>query len=112
MGQWIQVFFSKLKSVFERERLDRDFDDELRAHVDLLVEDNMKRGMTPEEARREALLALGGVTPTRELHRETRGLPAWDSFSQDVRYTFRTLCREPGFFAIAVLIIGLGIGAK
>jgi predicted permease len=111
MGQWIQLLFAKLKAVSRREGLDRDFDAELQAHVDLLVEDNKKRGMTAEEARRQALLTLGGVTSTRELHRETRGLPAWDSFSQDVRYAFRTLGREPGFFAVAVLIIGLGIGA-
>ena len=109
--QALRVLASRLKAMFSRERLDRDFDEELQAHVDLLVDDNRKRGMTPEQARREALLALGGVTPTRELQRDTRGLPAWDSFSQDVRYTFRTLGREPGFFAIAVLIIGLGIGA-
>jgi putative ABC transport system permease protein len=111
MVVWITVLFSKLSSLFRRERLDSEFDDELQAHVHLLVEDNLKRGMTPDEARRQALLKLGGVTATRELQRETRGLPAWDSLSQDMRYAFRTLGREPGFFAVAVLIIGLGIGA-
>jgi predicted permease len=109
--QALRVFAARIKALFGRENLDRDFDEELQSHVDLLVDDNLKRGMTPENARREALLALGGVTAARQLHRDTRGLPAWDSFSQDVRYAFRTLGREPGFFAVAVLIIGLGIGA-
>ncbi|MPY89356.1 MAG: FtsX-like permease family protein [Luteitalea sp.] len=67
--------------------------------------------MEPDEARRRALIALGGVEPTRELHRDTRGLAVWDSLTQDVHYTVRTLSRERGFFAAAMLIIGLGIGA-
>ncbi len=111
MGQAIRVFCSRLKAVFSRKVLDSDFDAEMSAHVEMLTEDNLKQGMTPEQARRQALVKLGGAGPTRNLHRDTRGLPAWDNFIQDVRYTFRTLRREPGFFAVAVLILSLGIGA-
>ncbi|MPZ20735.1 MAG: FtsX-like permease family protein [Luteitalea sp.] len=102
---------ASLAATFGRTRLDREFDEELAAHLALLVEENRRRGMEPDEARRRAMIALGGVGPTRELHRDTRGLPLWDTLAQDVRYAFRTLGRERGFFAAAVLIIGLGIGA-
>lgn len=111
MMQQMRRLAASLAATFGRTRLDREFDEELAAHLALLVEENRRRGMEPDEARRRAMIALGGVGPTRELHRDTRGLPLWDTLAQDVRYAFRTLGRERGFFAAAVLIIGLGIGA-
>jgi predicted permease len=97
---------------FKRAELDHDLDDELETHLDLLVEENMRRGLSSEEARREARLRLGNVTSLREQHRETRGLPFIDTLLQDLRYTFRILRRDTGFAFFAILIVGLGIGAS
>ena len=68
--------------------------------------------MPPDEARRRALLEIGGVSQARELHRESRGLPLLDAVIQDVQYAGRTLKRDASFTAFAVLMVGLGVGAS
>lgn len=78
----------------------------------MAVEENIRRGMSAEEARRRALVSLGGVTQANEQHRETRGLPWLDVLMQDLRFTFRTLRRDSSFTLIAILILGIGIGAN
>lgn len=112
MSDALRAFFSRLRAIFSKTRLDDDFNEELAAHVDLLTSENEKAGMTPEDARRAALVRLGGRELTREIHRETRGLPFLEVFSQDFRYALRTLRRDASFFAAAVCIVGLGIGAS
>ncbi|MGH9772861.1 MAG: ADOP family duplicated permease, partial [Candidatus Acidiferrales bacterium] len=97
---------------FRKESWDRDFDAEAASHLDFAIEENIRSGMAPEEARRQALVRFGGVQQSREKHREARGLPWLDSVMQDLRYTFRTLRRDRGFALIAVLMLGLGIGAN
>lgn len=92
--------------------LDRDLNDELESHFDMLVEDAVRRGMTREEAERSAKLSLGGRAQLRETHREVRGMPLLDGLVQDLRYAVRTLRRDAGFTTFAVLIVGLGIGAS
>jgi predicted permease len=82
------------------------------AHLEMAVEENMRRGVPEEEARRQALIQFGGVQQARELHREARGLPWLDVLMQDLRFTFRTLKRDAGFAIIAMLILALGIGAN
>ena len=111
MAQWIRLLAARCLAVLRKEHHESEFDEELASHVELLTEDNVRGGMTREQARRQALHSIGGLMPTRELHRETRGMPAWENLVRDVRYALRTLRREPGFFAVAVVIIGLGIGA-
>jgi predicted permease len=108
----IREAFSRLGSFFGRGRIDQDLDAELAAHIELAVEENLKRDMPAGEARRNALLQFGGVQMAKELHRESRGLPAFDSILLDLRYTFRTLRRDAGFTTFAILIVGLGIGAS
>jgi predicted permease len=108
----IREVWNRLRAFLRREPLDREFDEEAAAHLELASEENVRLGMTPEEARRQALVQFGGVQQARERHREARGLPRLDVLVQDLRFTFRTLRRDRGFAIVAVLILGLGIGAN
>lgn len=97
---------------FRREELDRELDAEMASHLELAVEENLRVGMSAEEARRQALIRFGGTQQSKELHRDTRGIPWLDVFLQDLRYTFRTLRKERAFACVAILILALGIGAN
>jgi putative ABC transport system permease protein len=92
-------------------RLDADFQEELEAHLDMLTEDNLRRGMNPEEAARAARMRLGGLTQLQEINRELRGLPLLDQTLQDLRYGLTTLRNRPAYGTVAILTLALGIGA-
>jgi predicted permease len=98
-------------SFFRRRNLDSDLDSELANHIDLAAADYRKQGMTATEARRMALLKLGGIEQSKEIQRDARGLPGFEAILQDARYAIRTLRRDAGFTLFVTLIIGLGIGA-
>jgi hypothetical protein len=112
MSDAIRAFFSRLRAIFTKGPLDNDFSDELAAHLDLLAAENEKSGMTPDQARRAALVRVGNRESLREMHRDERGLPFLEILLQDLRYAGRSLRRDAGFFFAAVLIMGLGIGAS
>jgi predicted permease len=110
--RWIRAMLVRLGGAFRNDSADREFAEELECHLQMHVDDNVRAGMTQEEARRQALLKLGGVEAVKELHRDRRGLPMAETFVRDLRHGLRRLARSPGFTAIAVLSLTIGIGAN
>ncbi len=103
---------ARLASFFRKHARDEDFNQEMAAHLEFDVQENLRRGMPLDEARRHALIEIGGVSQARELHREGRGLPLLDTVIQDLQYAGRTLRRDAGLTVFAVLMVGLGVGAS
>jgi predicted permease len=108
----LRALWMRLCGVLRKPQADGEFEAELASHVAMHTEDGIRAGLTAEEARRQALIRLGGAEQTRQAHRERRGLPWLETLVGDLAYSLRRLTKHPAVAAIAVLSIGLGIGAN
>ena len=110
--QWFYSLPYRLRTFFHPNYVDQEMKAELREHIERQISENIARGMSFEEARRSAQLALGGLSRIEQQGREARGGSLLEDFIQDFRYGFRQLWRSPGFSALAILCLTLGIGAN
>ncbi len=110
--QWFYSLPLRLRSFFHPNQVDQELKEELREHLDQQINENVARGVSPEEARYSAVRTFGGITQIEQQCRDARGGSVLEDFVQDLRYGFRQLCRSPGFSALTILCLTLGIGAN
>jgi len=110
MPGW-RVALNRIRGLFTKRSYEKELDAELRAHLELLTEENIRRGMTPAEARFAARHEFGGLEQTKELYRDFHGFPFLENLARDLRFAFRSLMRNRGLSFIAIFALTLGIGA-
>ncbi len=108
----MRAWLLRFGELFRKERRDRELSAEMDSHLQLHIEDNLRAGMSPAEARRQALIKLGGIEQTKEIYRDRRGLPLVETLFQDLRFSARMLRKNLGFTASAILALALGIAVN
>src|ERR1035438_1954245 len=109
MGSNLYRLFGRIGALFKGREFDADLEEELAHHLQALAEENIKSGVAPDEALRQAHISLGGVAQIREIHRDSRGIPWFEQSLRDLRYASRFYRREIGFTTVAVIIVAIGV---
>jgi len=108
----LRSWLLRLGGIFPGAGRERDLENELASHLQLHIDDNLRSGMTPEQARRAALLKSGGIEPAKEAYRDRRSIPILENLLRDVRFAMRQLRKTPAFTATAILMLTLGMCAS
>jgi predicted permease len=108
----LRVWMLRLAGMFSKEQRERELADEIDSHLQMHIDDNLRAGMTPELARRDAMLKLGGVEFTKQAYRERNTIPFLEHFLQDVGFALRQMRKNPGFACTAILTLALGMSAS
>src|SRR5918992_5399494 len=108
----IRALLARVGGLFDKAARDRELDHELESHLLMQIDDNVRAGMTPDEARRQALLRFDGVESVKETYRDRRGIPLLETTLQDARYAIRVLRRNRGATVVGIVVMALAIGAN
>ncbi|HEU0176305.1 MAG TPA: ABC transporter permease [Blastocatellia bacterium] len=108
----IRVLILRLAGLFSKERRERELEDEIESHIQMHIEDNLRSGMTPEQARREAIRKLGGVELAKQAYRDGGTIPFLENLMQDLRFAIRQLRKNPGFTGAAIFVLAIGMCAS